>query len=221
MSLIAHTSAGSAGGNTITTSAIDTTGATLIVVCVSETSGVINTPTDSKSNTYTPLTNRDTGASVAVRLFYCENPTAGSGHTFSYTHNSAFPAIAVQAHGGTLTASSLNTETGATGAAVTSIQPGSISPAAASDLFVTGLSFGASRVVSIDSSFTISDQVDYLSAGGNFGIGMAYKSSGTAENPTWSWTPALSPAVAMASFKEASGGAGPSSQATLTMLGVQ
>lgn len=220
IALVAHTAAGSAGGNTVTTSGITTSGANLLIVMVSE--GASENPvtaglSDSNSNTWTALTSQNT-SSTSGALFYCLNPTVGAGHTFTFTHSSFFPGIAVLAFSGVNTAGT-DGQSGATGDGLhASLQPGSITPSAANDLFVTGLGYGASRTMAIDSSFTITDQIDFLASGGNEGIAAAYKiksSDSTAENPTWSWTTNLGNVVAvMVAFKAA--GASPSPFFTTT-----
>ena len=65
-------------------SAIDTTGANLIVVMASYYRTVPASDfTDSKGNTWTALTERIL-PDIAARIFYCVNPTVGTGHTFSF-----------------------------------------------------------------------------------------------------------------------------------------
>ena len=86
--LIAHAIVGSSTGNNATTSAIDTTGATLLVaLIVTDTGG--GTMSDSKGNTWTALTAHSGGTTVTGQLFYVSNPTVGSGHTFTPTISSA------------------------------------------------------------------------------------------------------------------------------------
>lgn len=122
--------AASVGGNntTVTTSAVDTSGANLLVMIVTGFNPPNNTPTDSKSNTWTATT-----AVSGTRFYYAWNPTSvGSGHTFTWNEN-VFAGISVLAFGGVQTSSDpLDTRTG--NAAATS--PGSISPAVSGELFV-------------------------------------------------------------------------------------
>jgi hypothetical protein len=214
MSLLSSTITGSANGNSVTTSGINTAGATLLVAVVCETAGTVATPTDlvsGNSNSWTPLTNRDTTTSTAIRIFYSVPSFTGASHTLSYTHNSAFPAIAFLAFDATLGASPFDTDTGNVSVVgATSAQPGSISPAVANEVFVTGIAYAESHTMAIDSSFTISGQHDYLASSNNFGLAVAYRiiSGSTAQNPTWSWTSGSSPSLAMAAFKPSVGGGG-------------
>ncbi len=197
--LIAHGKNVSAdGGNTAIVGAIDTSTADLLVV-VCRTS-VTGTLADSKSNTWTSLT-----FGTACRMFYCVPPGAkvGTGHTFTITDAGSFPSICACAFQGVNTASALDgTDVTALIAGATA-QPGSITPAGGSGLFVTGtgLTSAASCTHSIDSGFTISDQNDFT-GGASFGSAMAYKikSDAVAENPTWTFAPAATGGLVMAAF---------------------
>ncbi len=80
--LLTSVSVASTNGNTITSGAITTTGANLIVVNVGSYSVNPATFGDSKSNIWTALTLQSVTSGVQTRLYYCVNPTVGSGHTF-------------------------------------------------------------------------------------------------------------------------------------------
>jgi hypothetical protein len=208
MAVIASASKGApVVSSSVTTDAIDTTGADLIVIATSVDNGSTQaTPTDSKSNTWTALGN--SASTVRVKLYYAwgSGIAVGSGHTFSYNASDSFPSIAVIAFSGALVASDpINLENGASSAGATSLQTGSVSPAG-TDLFVTGIGWNAEAYVnfSINSAFT--KQVGNDNVGGlAYGIAMAYKESGSAENPTWSRTNSDYMATRIASFKGAGG----------------
>src|SRR5262249_1127355 len=92
-------------GSSCTTSSVDITGATLIVI----TTAYDGTPTgctvsDSKSNTWTGLTTY-TGGLDALKIYYAVNPTVGTGHTF--TCSGSFPTCGVSLYSGTLTTSAV------------------------------------------------------------------------------------------------------------------
>lgn len=199
---IASTTAGSAAGTTVTTSGIDTTGANLIVVAVSYYSLSDPTLTDSKGNTWTALTARELNSTAAsVKLFYCVPTSVGSGHTFTATQASTFPTVSVSAFSGAA-ASPFDQQSGsATSGAVTSFQPGSITPSENNCVLVTGITTGGTAHT-INSSFNATS-IGNNAAGANMGGGIAYKIQTTAgaENPTWSWTTSAGKAAAMASFK--------------------
>ncbi|MFM2357274.1 MAG: hypothetical protein RJA61_11 [Candidatus Parcubacteria bacterium] len=200
--LIANTGAGSSGGNNVTTGAIDTTGANLIVVVVSWYSGAANTLSDSKGNTWTALTAYAAG-NTQQRIYYAYNPTVGSGHTFTAT-NSSYPSIAVSAWSGAAT-SPYDVENGSSGSGITSKQPGSVTPSENNELIITGLGFDTSNTLSINSGFTISNQLNYT-VGNYMGGAMAYlvQTTSAAVNPTWSWSSSMGVSTGIATFKAAS-----------------
>jgi hypothetical protein len=91
--LVAHTGA-SLNTSPVTTPAIDTTGATLIIIAAADDVAP-SVPTDSAGNTWTPLTLWDQGTTMLVRLFYCVNPTTSTSHTFTVAGD--VPGLAVEA----------------------------------------------------------------------------------------------------------------------------
>lgn len=221
-SLIANTGAGSAAGNTITTSAIDTTGANLLVLSVSDSNSVaIGTVSDSKGNTWTPRT-AYSGATARTKLFYVASPTVGSGHTFTYTVTGSFPTICVIAFAGAH-ATPYDTENGfaQTSSPGGTINPGSITPSEDNCVLVSSLmALDNNAGSTIDSGFTISNTVNFA-GGAHYEGAMAYiiQTTATAKNPTWSGieTGALA-AATVASFKAAAAGGSPSRG--LTMMGI-
>lgn len=203
ITLVAHAIAGASSAPT--TSAINTTGANLLVVSVSQFQGVtVGTLTDSKSNTWTALTAK-LGASEAYnRIFYCASPTVGSGHTFTWDNGgSIFGALAVQAWSGANVAP-FDVQNGAVAGTGTTIQPGSVTPNQNNSLVVTSVDpifAGGSSGYAIDGGFTISDSI--ASQSGIEGLAMAYlvQTSAAAANPNWSWTGAAESAATIAVFK--------------------
>lgn len=181
--LIAHAvKNGGASGNT--TAAIDTTGATLLIVAVSRLNTGVPSLTDSKGNTWTLVTEYSSGAGNGrLRFYHCTNPTVGSGHTFTSTVD--FGAIAVAAFSGTLNAAP-DAENGAGQASATTQQPGSITPSVDDCLIVTAFEYvdAALGLATVNSGFITTD---VLADATNFGIGMAYKKQTTAAavNPMW------------------------------------
>lgn len=185
-----------------TSDAIDTTGANLIVLHVS--SADANTVTDSKSNTWTALTSKTSGSGNIGRLYYCVNPTVGSGHTFSVT--SIVPTISVLAFSGVKTSSPFDVENGSSCDSTGSCATGSITPSEDNELVVTGMSMGGAEFTDYvaDSGFTNLTYVPVV-GGAHFGGGFAYKiqTTAVAVNPTWSGTSPAWFAVTIASFKAA------------------
>lgn len=199
MGLIASAKAN--GGSTYTTGAVDTTGATFLVVHVGQFQNVANI-SDSNGNTWTQLTTKTSGESKST-IYYSANPTVGSGHTFSQNTSSCFSAMVVGAFDSVATTSTFDAENGNTGAVITSLSTGIVTPANASSLVIAGISSGTgSSGYSINSSFTIVDSVDY-SGGTSEGSGLAYiyLTSSSAQNPSWSWTGLSVGAATIAAFK--------------------
>lgn len=198
---------GSTGG---ASTAIDTTGANLIVLSVSSYAGGTGlTVSDSKGNTWTPLTQKS-GVNARCRLYYCASPVVGTGHTFSVTGTGIYPAFDALAFSGAA-ASPFDVENGATASGVTSVQPGSVMPSANGELIVTGMCSDGTFASgpSVDSGFTLDAWLGYT-ASVNMGGGGAYlvQTTAAAVNPTWSWSTARGAVAVVAAFKAAAGGGG-------------
>ncbi len=207
--LVAHGAAGalSSNNNGVTTAGINTTGANLIVVGVAAYGGGTfpGTLTDSLSNTWTILTPQNSGGSNYAVLYYCYAPTVGSGQTFTYTSSFSFPSIGVAAFSGAI-ASPFDQQNGAVAASGLTIQPGSVTPSVNNEVVLTVFSDGASGVsFSIDSGFTITDQLQKLNNGTNNqeGLGLAYiiQTTAGATNPTWTAGGSSTMAATIATFK--------------------
>ncbi len=179
---LVSTGAGSTNDNDVTSPGVDTTTAKLIVLGVShDYVGSDYTPTDSKSNTWTPLTARSNFTANRLRLWYCVNPTTDAAHTFSLTATGHKPSIAVQAF--SVAAGGFDAETGAA-----STQPGSITPAENWEVLITCGSNGATgggSSQSITSPFTQS--ANLLGGTHAQALSMAYsiQATATARNPIW------------------------------------
>lgn len=211
---VAHVIAGSSGGGTFTTSAIDTTGASLIVIAVpSYTGASVPTPSDSKSNVWNALTDIGQGGE-RLDVYYATNTTGkvGTGHTFTVTQvgiTSFYGSIAVLAFAGAHATAPFDAENGlANSASTTSIQPGSVSPFENNEVICSFLSNDNNAIssVAIDSSFSIIDSLPY-SSGNHFGLYSAYiiETVSGAKNPTWSWTTAVGKNAKIAAFKSTNG----------------
>lgn len=207
IALVTNTGAGGTADG-VTTGSIDTTGANLIVGVVSQV-GTSGTYSDSKGNTWTPLTQRVvSGSGAASQLHYVASPTVGSGHTFSHSGTSVYPTVAVTAWSGAA-ASPFDQETGNSATSGSTIAPGSLTPSQDNCVVITGFQVDAVSYSSINGGFTASDTVTY-SAGNHEAGGMAYliQTSAAAANPTWTFTGSSSYLSSpMASFK-AAGAAG-------------
>lgn len=198
----------SAGGvGNFTSGPIDTSGANLIVVNVNSAifggTGVLS---DSKSNTWTPLTSYADLAGGRTQLYFCYGPATDINHTFTLT-GSIGSAITVLALSGASSSPPDNDAGHTTNGSASSVQPGSITPTEAGEIIITGLgtATGSWGTLSIDSGFTIDTSIDFFS-GSNEGSAIAYFVQGAASpvNPTWSFSSAVGSAGAsIASFKAA------------------
>ena len=197
--------------STITTPGIDTTGADLLIVSVSQYVGFsVGTLTDSKSNSWSGLTAQVGSSNIYTRLYYSIPTSVGSSHTFSFNNGGALAgAIDVQAWSGA-DPTPFDVENGAKGSGITSKQPGSITPNNANSLIISALGTDGGTGYSVNSSLTISDFDDY-SGGNNEGQALAWFVQGAAAaiNPTWSWSgSSTETAAVIAAFKPLAGGGG-------------
>lgn len=138
-----------------------------------------------------------------MQIFYAQNPTVGTGHTFTYTSTAKYPSITVTAWSGTATTSVFDVENGATATSGTSIATGSVTPTQNDELLIAGLTLQATNTPSIDLSFTITDTVQF--SANHFLGSHAYKiqTTAAAQNPTWSWGTSTNIVAAIATFKAA------------------
>lgn len=207
IALVDHAAAGSADTNNVTTSAINSTAATLLAAWGAYDGGVGPTASDSKSNSWSGLTQRQ-GAFGRGRAFYSVPGSVGSGHTASLLTSSGFPAICFAVFSG-VAASPVDQENGNGSVTGTSIATGSITPTEDNELIVAGLMWeGPITGLSIDGSgWTIVDTVAH-NGSTNYGAAFAYKiqTAAAAENRTWSWGTSQTVAAAIVSFKAAATG---------------
>lgn len=199
-SLVAHIAAGSPNGNTFTTTGINTTGADIIVIGISDNVGG-STLSDSSGNTWTPLS-PSTGTSGVSTLYYCQSPTTSPSHTFTLTATSNFMSIYVTAFSGSL-AAPLDQSNRANSGFTTTIQPGSVTPSQNNELIVTHVCKGIdTSSFSINSGFSIIDSVTGVGST-HYGGAIAYlvQSTAAAVNPTW--TSAQITGATIGSFKAA------------------
>jgi hypothetical protein len=204
-SLIAHTGALSSDGSNVTTPAIDTTGATFIVVAIVLDTGGTATFSDSKSNTYdtSTLTLHNNVSGPKIQLGFVVNPTVGAGHTFTLAAAFAAPSLTVTAWSGNA-GSPVDVENGST-ANATTIQTGSVIGSLTNSLVIAAAAHNGSASVSVDSGLTISD--DEIGSGTAYGNTMAYSIQTTpvSVNPTFTIGGTVQWASSIAVFKSADG----------------
>jgi hypothetical protein len=206
-SLVTHVGAQSTDQSAVTTSGVDTTGATLLIASVAWVYNGTQTLTDSKSNTWTALNNYNASPQCQVQLFYVVNPTVGTGHTFTVSGSTIYPAVTVTAWTGQA-ASPVDQQNGNT-ASATTIATGSVTPSQGNELLIATTCHNNAYASSIDSQFTISDD-DQGANGLAYGNVMAYIVQGATPltvNPTFSGNGLSNVwAAAIATFTAAAGG---------------
>jgi hypothetical protein len=209
--LIAHTGSTTPGTNGSTTSAMDTTGANLLVVVASQYSGVSpGAVSDSKGNTWTALTGQ-TGGNSYARMFYSQGGTVGTGHVFSYS--GGFSTFVVLAFSGAA-ASPFDVESGSsTNLYYGSSQPCPLTPSQDGSLIVSGCSIvdgGTTPYYESGGGFTTTDYVGFgYNSGtgdGQEGVvgGYLIQTTAAVANPTWYWTTGnLQSSAVIAAFRPA------------------
>lgn len=186
--LVAVSTSGIAGG---ATGAINSTGATLLVVVIGDGSAAANTVTDSKGNTWRSLT-MQTKFGNTSQIFYSYDHggsalSVGASHTVTVT-TSSLPAYFFYAFSGTSTSAPFIAENGnVTAVFGATLQTGSVTPTCPNNLMVTGVQPGGDLVgpYTVDSGFTAVNRLG--GSGTNYAVGAAYilQSAATAKNPTW------------------------------------
>jgi hypothetical protein len=226
IALVANVAAGSVANSTITTTAINTTGADTIVCYISEQDNAIDTTiSDTNANTWNQLTQQRNGATANLlgRMWYCQNCTVGASHTFTATDGGdtiSRPSIACAAFSGGHLTALIDQQTGTADVdGGTTTDTGAISPSENNTLVVTGIAVGANAATyTIDGSYTITDQIAVTA--NHFGVALAYEIQTTATATNRRWTSSTNTYVmtTIASFKSAGGGGGGSSPSSRGLL---
>lgn len=209
------------GFNGGTTGTINTTGANLLVACVSShATGATPQLSDSRENTWTLATSSVLFDDGEISLFYSVPTSVGSGHSFAVSGAGVHATINVMAWAGAHSAPLDQTNAFGQGSG-TSIQPGSVTATQNDELLITCLTNNAdssNTSRSIDNNFTISGQVGEV--GFSMAIAAAYRVQTTAAavNPTWSYSVSSRANTVIATFKKTGGGTGGGDPSTLPRL---
>lgn len=200
--LVAHTV--NSAKETNTTTAIDTSGADLLVLVVGSNTANPGTISDTYGNTWTSLTASNAASAARSRIWYCRNPLVGPSHTFTLTGaTNMYGGIAVLAFAGSGTSGSIydGAENGATGSATTTLSTGSVIPSVDNGLLVFGSAYDTTNNVS---SVNVGTLVDALAgvAATSFGNASAYEAQTTAtsRNPQFTYAGSVGPAARIAAF---------------------
>lgn len=171
----------SSGINNAGSVTLNTVGANLIVASLGTFSTGAATFSDDQGNTFTLLTRYGSGNLVTNRLAYCISPNTAASHTF--TLSQTIPLLWVGAFSRSSGTPAFNEENGTGSDSYLTIQPGSVNSSGTAILFVTGITLyrPGDPNQTIDSSFTKDGQVNNSS----INLAVAYKLTGTTENPTW------------------------------------
>lgn len=173
--------AGISGG---TSAAINTTGATLLVVSVGHFGTL--TVSDSKGNTWLGLTARDSSGAIG-RLFYCLGAMVGAGHTFTISGSGIYAAATIHAFGGV---GSYHSESGTISGGTSPVASGTVTPPVDGAVIVTALSAGGGNAVATiaPAGFTITTNLGAPGVTLYQAAGYLLQSTAAAINPTWSWS---------------------------------
>jgi len=191
ITLLAHTAAGfssGSGSSPVTTSAINTTGATMIAICATGEHSNTSTPSDSASNTWLLANTQKEDGDLQVSLWYAVEPATSATHTFTFKGQS--PAGAVMAFSNV--ASGPDKQSQSTRGWGAPLASGSVTPANANELVLSCMSFYPSIASPTVSPLTLVDELPYRGGyNGSLGTVSAYmvQTKARAVNPTWIYSP--------------------------------
>lgn len=188
ISLLTSTSF-STGSAPVTSSAINTSGASLLIITASNylPTNTTITISDSQSNSWTLVT-CGSAAIQSGNVFYVMSPSTSTSHTFSVTSSNNYAGVQISAWSGT---AALQSSTQIETYAASTLQPGSITPSTTGCLLLAYNVFagGASGTVpygTVNDSFTSYNPINSV-FGTSVGSFPCYliDSSSTAINPTF------------------------------------
>lgn len=192
--------------NSVTTSAINTVGANLIVIAIGWYSVTSPSVSDNQGNgAPTALTTSNIASDVGCKLYYYLNPTTNASHTFTFGPSSIYGGLIVAAFSGVKTTSAFDQQAGATSSSASGLATGSVTPTEDNELVIFAAAKGGASST-VDST-TVGSMI------GNFGgitavtyaLGMGYEiqTTATARNPTLSGSVSSVMAARIATFKAA------------------
>jgi hypothetical protein len=184
-----------------TSDLINTTGADLLIILVSNyAAGALATPADSKSNTWTALTTAANSISRA-KLYYSKPTTVGASHSVSVTAD--YSSIYFAAFSGSHV-TPFDVEATGSGNSATASAGSGITPSQGQELIIAGVSVHNNSIASINSSFSILESKAPV-GGLAFAGALAYKiqTTAVAEDPDWTISGGSDDwAATIASFKD-------------------
>lgn len=195
--LVSHVSAG-ATGDTLTGNIV-TTGSKLLVASLHGNLANVTSFVDFFSNTWVPLTKRDSLSANSLQMYYCLNPIVGSGHWFKANGAGSFVDVCVSAWSGAKSSGVLFAETGGSNDAT---QPGSITPPVPGCLIIACDCWTSNAGPEVANSGFGIVEAQVFSGGSHYGGCMwsLIQNPAAAVNPTFSGAGAVNRAVGMACF---------------------
>lgn len=180
---------GSTTGSPFTTAgSIDTTGASVILVFITDYNGnPASTISDNQSNSYgSPILAPSLSGSVRVQVWVKFSPTTNAAHTWTTGASAFAPSLAVLALTNTAV-SAVDQTISASATASATVQPGSITPSASNGIIITG--YGSANIHdSVSAPFSPVDG-QIIVSGEHESLAMSFEiqTTATARNPTWTW----------------------------------
>lgn len=196
--------------NGVTTDAIDTTGANLVVIHIAWYSVTSPSISDNQGNTWTALTTHNVASDCGSKLYYCLNPTTSASHTFTFGPANVYGGLVVAAFSGVKVSSAFDVQNGANSSSASALSTGSVTPSEDGELVIFGAGKGgntttvnATDVGSITGSFAGITATTYAN-----GLGYEIQTTATARNPSLSGSGTSSMAASIATFKAEPAAAG-------------
>lgn len=208
MPLLDSVLAQSTDGNTVTSAAMSTTGAKLMVVAVDAygTGGGISI-SDSLSNTWVAMPYyQATSSSALSKLFYCIDPIVGGSHTVTVYQSPGvlfYPTITVMAFDDTVTFDTVreagfgDQENGNYALGVTSLGSGSVLPQADGALIISTVAYNTSGPSVSGGGLAIIESASVVSGQAMAGAtAIDYQVTAASIAAAWSWSGGSSTAAA-------------------------
>lgn len=177
--IVNHAIVAGNGAAIVTTPAIDTTGANLLVVIGGTASATLNPISDSKGNAWQQA-EQFSNSPISMAIEYCATPVVGSNHTFSWdSANGPLCVIALAS------APSANPYDWSESAAAAS--PGGFGPSNANCMVITAMSCEQAEPYTVDTGFTILATENYVSGVSN-GLAIAWQIMSSPAYFTLNWS---------------------------------
>lgn len=200
-SFINSVSAGSSDNGTFSTGTMDTTGAGLLIVGLSDYQ--LGTPvlSDSKTNSWNVLTAYSVSSDARSRIYWSIPTSVGASHSVTLTGTVFYGSGTFAAFGGG-SVSPFDVEAGGTGTSVNPSAGAGITPTLSHELLVANVCFDGGTASSIGGGFTMLTPTAYASSA-HYGNCLAYliQTGIAAADPDWTLSGSTVWAASIAAFK--------------------